>query len=56
MLNEMNYPIKPNCEIPGYKKKIRTKVGVVLGGRAVITIKESKFAGHHLSPVNRDNI
>jgi len=56
MLNEMNYPIKPNCEIPGYKKKIRTKVGVVLGGRAVITIKESKFPGHHLSPVNRDNI
>lgn len=57
MLNEMKNPIKPNnCEIPGYKKKIRTKVEVFLGGRAVITIKESKFAGHHLSPVNRDKI
>lgn len=28
MLNEMKNPIKPNCEIPGYKKKIRTKVEV----------------------------
>ena len=28
MLNEMKNPIKPNCEIPGYKRKIRTKVEV----------------------------
>lgn len=31
MLNEMKNPIKPNCEKPGYKKKIRTKVGVFRG-------------------------
>lgn len=53
MLNKMRYPVKPNCEIPAYKKKIRTRVGV-FGGLELSKLSESKFAGHHLSPVNQD--